>query len=66
MYCELYRALAWWDSFRHCRDVLNLDEALDLLLVDVVDAVVRDRKDSFLCPLKHVGLLDFTGKYELI
>lgn len=66
MYSEFLVVLAWRRRLGHGANILHRNETLDRLLVDVVQAVVRDGECSLLCPLEHVRLLNLAGKYECI
>ena len=63
---ELSRTLAWSDCLCQASDSFDLDAALDLLFVDVVDGFVGDCQRALLGPVKHVGLLHFAGIHEYI
>ena len=54
---ELSRAAARRHGLRDAADFVDLDLALDLFLVDVVDGVVGDGDHALLRPLKHVDFL---------
>ena len=63
---ELSRTLAWSDCLCQASDSFDLDAALDLLFVDVVDGFVGDCQRAFLSPVEHVGLFHFAGIHEYI
>ena len=66
VHSEFRCALAWWNSLSHASYGVDLDAALDLLFVDVVDGFVGDCQRALLGPVKHVGLLHFAGIHEYI
>ena len=66
VYCELLSVLARRNCLAHPSDVFYFNHSFNLLFMNVVDSIICDSQDSFLCPLEHIGLLDLTGKYQFI
>jgi hypothetical protein len=57
VYCELSHVLGWRHTLGERLNFHDIDLALDLPFMDVVQSVVRDDQRAFLRPFKHVRFL---------
>ena len=57
--CELIIVFGWRHALGHGANHVDWNAALNLLLVDIVDGLVRDYQGAFLGPSEHIYFFYF-------